>query len=294
MSDDAQTPAAATPDPVAFSVARGALVLLPPVTLITALMFYFGWAKVTREAGALGASDTVFAYSTSDYLLRSVDSLYFPLMVLTAVALLALLVHQRVKRAIRTGPPPWLRGAGTAVLTVGLLLVGYGVFYRAVGYRPGNEVLDITGPLALGVGPLVAAYGGWMRAQATPAATPPVPSWERAVAAGLLLALFVLSLFWAVGNYAGIRGLQAAQLIAGGYRTLPHVVVYSAKDLALQPDVLTTRVGGETAAYQYRSSGLHLLDHVGGTWFLMPENWDATHRLIMLHDASDLRFELTG
>ena len=82
MSADTTTPA--TADPVGFTVARGALVLLPPVTLITALLFYFGWAKVTREAGALGASDTVFAYSTSDYLLRSVDSLYFPLMVLTA------------------------------------------------------------------------------------------------------------------------------------------------------------------------------------------------------------------
>ena len=121
------------------------------------------------------------------------------------------------------------------------------------------------------------------------------PAWERAVAAGLLLAIFALSLFWAVGNYAGIRGLQAAQLIAAGYRTLPHVVVYSAKDLALQPDV--DHHPGRRARPPPTStgpSGLHLLDHVAGTWFLMPENWDTTHRLIMINDASDLRFELTA
>jgi hypothetical protein len=294
MSDSPQTSATVAPDPVAFTVARGALAVLPPVTLITALLFYFGWARVAREAGALGSSDTVFAYSTSDYLLRSVDSLYFPLMVLTALALLALLVHQRLKHAIRTGPPGWLRRAGTVVLIGGLLLIAYGLAYRAVGYRPGNDVLDITGPLALGVGPLLAAYGAWMRAQAVQGAALAIPGWERAVAAGLLLAILALSLFWAVGNYAGIRGLQAAQLIAAGYRTLPHVVIYSAKELSLAPDVVTTRVGGDTAAYQYRSSGLHLLDHVAGTWFLMPENWDSTHRLIMINDASDLRFELTA
>lgn len=42
------------------------------------------------------------------------------------------------------------------------------------------------------------------------------------------------------------------------------------------------------------STGLHLLDHVGGTRFLMPENWDTTHRLTMINDGSDLRFELTA
>ena len=294
MSDGPHTPETVAPDPVAFTVARGALVLLPPVTLITALLFYFGWAKVAREAGALGASDTVFAYSTSDYLLRSVDALYFPLMVLTALALVALLVHQSLQRSIRSGPPGWLRRAGTVVLLAGLLLVGLGLLYRAVGYRAGNDVLDIAGPLALGTGPLLIAYGAWMRAQASPGTSPAVPTWERAVAAGLLLAMVALSLFWAVGNYAGIRGLQAAELVAGNYRALPHVVVYSAKDLALQPDVVTIRVGGQGAAYQYRSSGLHLLDHVSGTWFLMPENWDTTHRLVMLQDSDDLRFELAA
>lgn len=294
QAESTATDPVSTADPVGFTIARGALALLPPVTLITALLFYFGWAKVTREASALGASDTIFAYSTSDYLLRSVDSLYFPLMILTAVALVALLLHQRVQSALRSGTPPWLRRAGNVVLGFGVLVLAYGVVYRAVGYQAGNDVLDITGPLALGVGPLLIAYGAWLRARSSPTAAPPTPSWERAVAAGLLLAILALSLFWAVGNYAGIRGLQAAQLISDGYRTLPHVVVFSAKDLAFGPDVITTKVGGEGAAYQFRASGLHLLDHVGGTWFLMPENWDVTHRLIMINDSDALRFELTA
>ncbi len=280
--------------PVGFDVARGALALLPPVTLVTALLFYFGWAKVTREAAALGASDTVFGYSTSDFLLRSVDSLYFPLMVLTAAALLALLGHQWLQHRIDAEQPEWLAPAGTVVLVVGLLIVAYGLWYRAAGYRSGNDFLDVSGPLALGLGPVVATYGAWMRARSRRGDAPTAPTWQRAVAAGLLLGIVALSLFWAVGNYAGIRGRQAADLIAAGYRTLPHVAVYSSKDLGLAPDVTVERLSGADQKYLFRYTGLHLLDRVGGTWFLMPDDWDSTHRLIMLAEDGGLRFELTG
>jgi hypothetical protein len=35
-----------------------------------------------------------------------------------------------------------------------------------------------------------------------------------------------------------------------------------------------------------------LLNHVAGIWYLIPDDWYYSRRLIMLRDDADLRFEL--
>jgi hypothetical protein len=110
----------------------------------------------------------------------------------------------------------------------------------------------------------------------------------------MLMSIAALSLFWAVGNYAQVRGVQDARLIEASYRTLPAVVVYSANDLGLQPDAAVDVLTVGHTRYGYQYTCLRLLDHVGGTWYLLPENWAFNHRLIMLQDDADVRFELTG
>jgi hypothetical protein len=281
--------------PVGFDVVRTALGLLPPVALITAVFVYFGWAWTSAVAGALGQSDTVYGYSTRDYVLRSVHGLYFPVLVLTASALLLLIAHQQVQRALRGGNARWAGPAAWALIGLGAIVLCYGIGYALWFFEAQKAFVDVTGPLALGVGALLISYGGWLRSQARRGPGAGLPTWQRAFAAGMLMSIAALSLFWAVGNYAQVRGRQDAELLIAGYPdVLPAAVVYSARDLGLQPDAAVQTLTNGDTRYNFRYSCLRLLDHVAGTWYLLPENWEYSNRLIMLGDDTDLRFELIG
>ncbi len=320
MPDERAAPAAAvtTPDaavgqpveqvaaPGGMAAAKAFLAFLPPVTLITALLFYFGWARTYAQARALGADASLFGYSTRDYLLRSVDSLYFPLIVFTALGLVALVGHQWIRGRLASAAPgrpvlPLVRG-GTAMMIGGAAMVLFGLLY-AGGLLGRGRAVDLLGPLALGAGVLIGAYGGWLRARArgmrrvgawgqASDVSSASASWSGPVAAGLLLLIAALSVFWAVGNYATWRGLDLAVRVASTYRDRPAVVVYSAESLALE-GVPQTRLEDPDGAYKWRYSGLRLLDHVAGTYFLMPEDWAAKPRLILLAESDSTRFEFS-
>jgi hypothetical protein len=288
--------AAAPPEdatPIGLDVARTAIALLPPVTLIVGLLFYFGWVRTAAVAHALEQDPSIFGYSTTDYVLRSVNALFWPLLVLTTCALLALLAHQQVQRVLRErGPAGWALPAAWILLGLGFALLGYSVLYTLRLAELQNSVVDVTGPVALGVGALLLAYGGWLRSQARRGPGVRLPVWQRAFAAGMLMAIAALSLFWAVGQYATVRGKQDAELIVASYAYLPAVVVYSEKDIGLEPNASVVAQTGTDAKYAYRYGCLRLLDHVAGVWYLIPDDWFYSRRLIMLREDSDLRFEL--
>ncbi len=299
----AAPPAAPALPAAGMQAAKGLLAFLPPATLITGLLFYFGWARTYAQARALGADASVFGYSTRDYLLRSVDSLYLPFMVMTALGMACLVGHQAVAGRLRAVTPDHpdvlLRRVGLLLLGAGLLAVAYGLLY-SLGALGRSRLLDITGPLALGVGVLLGAYGGWLRRRARGdlragawGQDPPAP-WAAPLAAGLLLCFVALSLFWAVGNFALWRGQDLAAVVASSYRTRPSVVVYSPVRLALEgiTEVMLQEPG--EGAFAYRYSGMRLLDHASGTYFLMPEDWSSGHRLILLKDSEDIRVELAS
>jgi hypothetical protein len=248
--------------------------------------------RVAAIASALGQSESVYGYSTTDYVLRSVSSLFFPLLVLTGVALLVLIAHQRVQGSLRDGE--WAGAPMTArlLMWIGIGLLLYGALYAWRLFELQNALIDITGPLALGLGALMLAYGGWLREQVRPEPTRRLPIWQRAFAAGMLMAIAALSLFWAVGNYATVRGIQDARLIEAGYQQFPSVEVYAAKDLGLTPDASVVHLAGVDSQYTYRYGCMYLLDHVAGVWYLLPDDWIDTGRLIMLRDDAALRFEL--
>src|SRR5262245_8034237 len=60
---------------------RALLSVVAPTTLVVGLLFYFGWARTNAQAHALGLDDSLFGYSTRDYILNSVSSMYWPLFV---------------------------------------------------------------------------------------------------------------------------------------------------------------------------------------------------------------------
>ena len=112
-----------------------------PIALATALLFYFGWVRSEEQARAFGADASVFAMSTQDYVLRSVNVLFFPLILMFLVGLLLL----RLDRRLRAGPdaPRWLETAGRRCSCPGWCSCRWGFVLYAVAGRFG----DVTLPL---------------------------------------------------------------------------------------------------------------------------------------------------
>lgn len=277
------------------------IAFLPPLGIITGLLFYFGWTRSHFQAVDMGQSESIYGYSTTDYVLRSVDSLFFPLLVLTLGAIALILLHRQVVGLIREGRVGWIPVASRVLIIGGTVLAILGTVY-ALGWLtaptpPGEmsrlfKAVFVGAPMAIGIGVLAAAYGGWLRTQVGPSRQGGDSWWHRVFFAGALTVFGALILFWAVGNYAQVRGFELAEDVLNNYRTFPGVSVHSASDLGLGDTVLTTGDTRAGAAYPYQYDCLRLLDHVSGVWYLMPDNWDDNSRLIILRDDPTMRFEL--
>ena len=269
----------------------------PPVTIATALLFYFGWVRSAKQSEALGLDESVFLMSTRDYVLRSLDSLYLPIMI-AAIALLAwVIVHQRLVdmmgvgrhvSAVRLVAHAMALTAWWAVPLLGLVL-------RSVAPEWGDLFL----PVMVTVGLLLSEYGVRLGAVARAAlGTPSTPGqrWTATLRSVLVGVLVVVTLFWQVANFAEVVGRGHAAEVAATAGGFPSVVIYSARNLQLAtPGVSAEQVGAEDAAYRFRYSGLHLLQATGGRFFLLPNGWTpGSAPLIVLRDDQALRFEFQG
>jgi hypothetical protein len=254
-----------------------------PIALATALLFYFGWVRSEEQAQAFGADASVFAMSTQDYVLRSVNVLFFPLILMFLVALLLL----RADRRLRGGPdaPRWLETAGRLLQLSWLVFLPVGLVLYAVAGRSG----DVSLPLWVALSVVAPAYGGVLRRRATG---------DRGrvsrVAVGILVALVTVILFWQTERLASLGGEALAQDIKDNLGDrLTRVELFSVTNLHLDgPGVTTERIGAAEGEYGYRYSGLYLLQRSGDKYFLLTDGWDEDQgRLVVLPDNSDIRVE---
>ncbi|MEU1117385.1 hypothetical protein [Streptomyces sp. NPDC005879] len=242
------------------------------VTLLTAVLFYFGWASTDAETKALGLRDTVFHLSTSDYLLRSVGALYLPAWLAAGVALgtLGLLRRvaaepERLARAVRVLRFAW---------TVPVALVPL--------YPLAPWLFDLLLPLTAIGGFALSAYARTRERQ-------DLRLW------GLTAFICVLSLFWAVSAYAAIAGRGRAELTERTVRSeFPAVVVFSERDLMIRGGgSCFRRVTDKGSQYAYEYAGLRLFHVSGDRVFLVPRDWspgDGT--LYVLKEGAGQRVDL--
>ncbi|MCA1673246.1 MAG: hypothetical protein LC799_13955, partial [Actinobacteria bacterium] len=67
-----------------------------PLALGTALLFYFGWVRTKFQTEELGYHLSLLDFSTTDYVLKSINVLSVPLVLLLLVALVLNGLHQRL------------------------------------------------------------------------------------------------------------------------------------------------------------------------------------------------------
>src|SRR4051794_36105280 len=70
--------------------------IVTPVTLISTLLFYFGYVSARSQYRYFGIDVDTIGLSTQDYVMRSPQPLLVPLLVLTLLAVAALLVHTAI------------------------------------------------------------------------------------------------------------------------------------------------------------------------------------------------------
>lgn len=265
-------------------------VIGPPATVVTALVFYFGWARAKAQAEWMGLHVNLFGYTTRDFALLSISALYLPLLLLVALGLLWVWLDRILRRRVDRGaagglsttlPRAALVGAAALIVLMVVLL------FAERRYSP------LYAPYLVTVGVLVAAWAVRIRRYAAGAGDGPRrPAEQQAVEATLVLVLVALLLFWGTSNFAEARGRGLAEALETNLLWLPRAQVYSEKPLGLDVPGLTTHDLGTDEAPLYRYDGLRLLSVSGERYFFLHDGWSVEEgTVVVLPDDSSLRVQ---
>jgi hypothetical protein len=282
------------------------------ITLVAAVMFYFGWRRSDAQARAMSIDVSLFGFSTQDYVLRSISSLYAPLLVIFGLGLVWVWCHIMLTKLLQSGWSDEGSRRSTIVAAVELVFiasVGVAaacVIFTALAGRefapwpidPMARVLaprEWVVPLVLVVSTLLAAYAAWLRRQLVESDRRTSALWISVLPSALVVATVLLAGFWLLEEYATYVGRDFAEDIAAGVDRLPHAVVTSATPLGLEaPGVVEAMVTSAGDTERYRTTGMRLLARSGGKILLVHDGWTAaTGTVIVLADTEELAWEFS-
>ena len=263
--------------------------VVPIVTIVTALLFWFGYTATDARFAYFGIDSSTLELTNIDYVLRSADGIFVPATVTLLIVLGASAVHALVGAAIqqRRGGTV-LRKAATATLVLGLAGTAIGVFWMFEG-RP-DRVYYLLPPILLGGGVLVFAYSARVLSSLR---VEPVDSgtiWQR-VGMWAAAAIVLLMVFWTFSLYARALGTGRAVTYVDRLANRPSAIVYSSRSLDVGEPVDET-VGDAESYYRYRYSGLRVVIKAGDKYVLLTEGWTRdSGRAILIDDTAEVRLE---
>lgn len=289
-------PAVMSPPASASDVLKDALkpvvALLANVTVVTALLVYFGWRRAETHADRLGIDESVLGMTTREYVLRSVGPVLVLLVGIAACGLGWMALERRITPTLTT---PETAGARLGVAVLGLAwLILPGLVYLLGFVRPATAF--VLFPASIGAGALLWVYATRLRQHAGadrsdhPDVDHQTDDRNSRVALGLVGLLVLVCLFWTASNYAQVLGDRLADDFVGNVDRLPGVVVSSERSLFLDgPGVDEVPLPGPEAdgALRYRYVGLRLLEHTGGHYFLVSDGWSPTYGVVWVLESDD-------
>lgn len=291
----ARRPAADLP-----SVLSTAGTLASQTVLITGLLYYFGWIRAQATLGYFGLDTSLVGYSTTDYLLRSVNSAFTPFIRVLCIALILLSLHRFVvRRALDAPAPSRTRRMGRWIVTMTQLLTATLVtlvimrilFPGQIGWPSG-----LTLPLLLITAVGLLSYVAHLRST-HPEALGATPVSHHRVQALVLLAIGLLGALSAVSLYAGQVGRQVAtNIVADLPDRRPAVVVYSTERIALEgTGVQVAEITQPGSRYRYQYSGIRLFVRSADKYLLLPVGWQrGRDRVFIIRDDDLIRIDITA
>jgi uncharacterized membrane protein YbaN (DUF454 family) len=272
--------------------------VVAPTTVLTALLFYYGYVTTVAEYGYFGISMGSLDLSYQDVLLNSIGALYVPLGLLLLVILGGLWAHLWFVRHGRSRlRPRTVRLAGFVLIAVGALAFLRGVLGVVVPAIARTEWIALS-PICLGVGVSAIAYGRRLLAPA-PGVGGVTHKWAETASTVTVCGLVVLSLFWAANSFAAAYGRGQAEAVVDRLWKRPAVVLDTPDRLFVKyPGVVETALptaDGQAPRYRYR--GFRLLVEANDRLFLLPDQWrrDGGAALVLeTRDDLGLQFYRTG
>ena len=259
-----------------------------PLAVATALLLYFGWVRADAQARELGYDVALLRYSTSDYVLRSVNVLFFPLIALLVSALAALWAHRRIKALLSNTPRRRVRNMSLTWATWAWMWLP-----AALGLAVGmwsSAAFTAALPFLLTAGLLASVYARVLRADVGEAPAPN-RSWV-ALVSGLLVVL----LFWDVQRIASAFGTEYAQYVKANPSIFPRIALLSEKPLNLNEYDLQLTDAGPDVSHRYRYEGLWLMNYANQRYILLARTAsDGRTAVVVLPDLPNvqLAFEPT-
>jgi hypothetical protein len=273
--------------------------IVAPTTLLTALLFYFGWSHAYYFYDYFGVNSTLLGLSTRDYAQKAVDGLFIPMLVLAGAGLLALWAHSLLRARLAPGSSPTAAIRLIAGMAAVGLVLSIGGFWSVFAVTPLRRWLYGTAaPLSLAFGVLLLLYAfhlwRWLTGAPRAPGPAPEPAWGAVAEWAAVFVLVGLSLFWAANNYSVAVGRQRAYQMVLQLPREPGVVLYSERRLSLAaPGVEEVRCRDPQAGYRFRYDGLRLLPQSGDQYLLLPERWSRSNGVAILIPKNDsLRLEL--
>lgn len=280
-------------DPKQGSVAPAVLdwvAVIGPVTLLTGILVYFGYVSSKSFYGYFGVSLSALGLSSSEYVLRSPDTLFKPAVTVALVLLLVLLVHQLLVLVLTRVRRPTQRAVTLAMLILALAAGALGL--DGLFRQPRGAISGI----ALGAAAFLVEYTFWTasRLKVLPGHLGDLYTAGLTLRRGLITALVVAAAFWATTNVAYADGIRAARVVEQSLPLQGQAVVYSALELQM-PGANARRLSGNETAYRFSYNGLRLLYYTDHRWFLVPVRWKHDNGLTVIvlpEEPGKLRVDL--
>lgn len=278
-------------------LARMVGAIVAPTTLLTSLLFFFGWSRAYWFYDYFGVHSTLLGLTSQDYVQQSLDGLFVPLTIVACVVLVALWIHTVLRSRLAAGASPrLLRVLLPALAAVGLVLTAAGL-WSVVATTVLNRYLAAA-PISLAVGVVLLVYAGhlWRSTRAGgDGAAPPRAAWLAVAEWAGVFVLVGLSMFWAANDYSAAVGRSRARQFVAELPIYPSAVVYSERSLNLRaPGVREVRCQDQEAAYRFRYDGLKLVLQSGDQYLFLPETWTPADGVAILMPRNDtLRLEFT-
>jgi hypothetical protein len=300
-------------DPGAGQLRRlvsSASAVIAPTTLISGLLFYFGYAFTRARYLYFGVDVDTIGLDGKAYVMRSPTPLLVPLLVLSLVAAAFVPAHRSIRRRIaatehrdppadddpdddpararrlRTRYRRLARGgvlAGLAALLGGVaLLTCY-----AIGPLRDWQPFSLVTALLMALGAAGVAYGLRIEALLGRHEMPRAGAWMP------LYLVLVASLFWATATIAPWSGRGEARNDARHLDRLPSVILDTKEPLFWHsPSVTKSDLAASPGqSFRYRYRGLRLLIQGSNRMFLIPADWSPSDTTLMVPSGDGVRVQ---
>jgi hypothetical protein len=263
------------------------------VAVLTALLYYMGWVRSHATLGYFGIDPRMLDYSTQDYVLRSLNSTFAPLIVGTLAVVGAVKLHETlVEPRISLGGTWTVRTLRLGLLVgVGLAsLVSVELVAPTLFPLPRGLVL----PAALVLSLFLLSYCSYILSRVKPRETGGAEGFRRFRLVSTL-GLGLVAVLWLLAVYADESGAARAEDIVGRLEKDPEVTVYSEFPLAINGlGVGVAQFGADGHKYRYVYTGLRLLVSSNENLVLVSPAWRKGEKIYVIDDDESVRVDFTA